>query len=155
MVLFPEELHIPKSLRKTINKGIYRVTTNQCFEAVMRGCAEPRRDTANTWISEAMIQAYCQLHRLGYAHSIEAWADGELAGGFYGIRLDRVFFGESMFARRADASKVAFVTGVQSLVKQGCRLIDCQVHTDHLDRFGGREIDRQQFMQNLTKLVNF
>ncbi len=153
MVLFPEELHIPRSLAKTLRREDYKVTCDKAFEGVIKACAAPRNDDSGTWITEEMIEAYCHLHEIGIAHSVEAWQGDELVGGFYGIQLDRAFFGESMFAKRPDASKVAFVKGVQLLQAQGCHIIDCQVTTDHLSRFGAREISRGQFSDLLIDCI--
>ncbi|BFM16212.1 leucyl/phenylalanyl-tRNA--protein transferase [Maricurvus nonylphenolicus] len=153
LILLPEELHIPRSLAKTLRKGIFRFSADTAFEEVIRACAEPRDDGMGTWITEDMIEAYCQLHQLGFAHSVETWLDGELVGGFYGIQLGQAFFGESMFARYSDASKAAFVIGVEHLESQGCRLIDCQITTEHLVRFGAKEIDRGQFRELLIDCI--
>lgn len=154
LVLFPQELKISRTLRQTVKKGLYRVTSNVAFEDVIRSCATiPRKGEKGTWITEEMINAYLRLHQAGYAHSIEAWDGGELAGGLYGIILGRAFFGESMFAKKSDASKVAFATYVTQLAEKGFELIDCQVATDHLKRFGAREIPRAEFMEHLKKAL--
>lgn len=155
LVLFPSELHVSRSLRQTLRKGIYRVTFDSAFERVIRACAERHENTkGDTWITNAMIEAYLRLHRAGYAHSVESWtADGELAGGLYGVSLGTVFFGESMFAKKSDASKVAFVTLVDRLCRQSCSVIDCQMTTHHLQRFGAREISRKDFLQLLHEGV--
>ncbi len=146
MVLFPERLKVSRSLDKLIRQGVYTVTLDQDFGGVIRACSEPRGPDGGTWITEDMIEAYTRLHELGHAHSIEAWFDGELAGGLYGVALGRVFFGESMFFRRRDASKVAFVQLVRQLRRWGFGLIDCQMSTEHLRRFGAAEIPRAAFM---------
>lgn len=153
LVLFPAELHVSRSLRQTIRKGLYRITFDSAFEQVIRVCAERHEDTkGTTWLTEEMIEAYVRLHRAGFAHSVESWTeDGELAGGVYGVGLGSVFFGESMFARRSDASKVAFVTLVERLKHDGCLMIDCQMTTRHLQRFGAREIPRERFLQLLQQ----
>jgi leucyl/phenylalanyl-tRNA---protein transferase len=154
LVLFPQELKVSRTLRQTVKKGLYRVTSNVAFEDVIRSCATiPRKGEKGTWITEEMINAYLRLHQAGYAHSIEAWDGGELAGGLYGIILGRAFFGESMFAKKSDASKVAFATYVTQLAEKGFELIDCQVATDHLKRFGAREIPRAEFMEHLKKAL--
>ncbi len=145
LVLFPEKLRASRSLRKTIRKAQYTITFDQAFPQVMQYCAAPRADDAGTWITEEMYQAYTQLHQQGLAHSVEAWFDNELVGGLYGVAIGRVFFGESMFHRKTDASKVAFYHLVLQLSDWGYQLIDCQVHTDHLTRLGAQEIDRQEF----------
>lgn len=149
MVLFPEHLAVSRSLHKVIRQGIYSVTLDQAFGAVIQACAEPRSADGGTWITEDMIEAYTQMHVLGHAHSVEAWYDGALVGGVYGVALGRVFFGESMFFRRKDASKVAFVHLVRQLCRWGFSLIDCQMKTDHLRRFGAVEIARAGFVGRL------
>lgn len=152
LVLYPEEIQISKSLKKTIAKGIFTVTLDSAFDAVIRGCAEARRkNNEGTWILGAMIDAYNQLHASGVAHSIEAWHKGELAGGLYGIALGGCFFGESMFSKISDASKVAFVTLVEHLRTRSFHMIDCQVTTDHLKRFGAREIPRSDFLSQIKQ----
>lgn len=153
LVLIPDELHVSRSLRQTIRKGLYRITFDSAFEQVIRGCAERHEDTKGaTWLTEEMIEAYVRLHRAGFAHSAESWTeDGELAGGVYGVALGSVFFGESMFARRSDASKAAFVALVKRLRNEGCSMIDCQMTTRHLQRFGAREIPRERFLQLLQQ----
>ena len=144
LVLFPENLKISRSLKKSLRKE-YEIRTDADFEQVMRKCAEPRKDDAGTWISEEMISAYCALHDMGIAHSIETWMEGELVGGLYGVALGHVFFGESMFSRRTDASKIAFVHLVMQLRRWGYRMIDCQVRTSHLVSLGAVEIPRSEF----------
>ncbi|MEK6726371.1 MAG: leucyl/phenylalanyl-tRNA--protein transferase [Deltaproteobacteria bacterium] len=150
LILIPEELKVSRSLRKVINKGIFKVTTDTSFEQVIRNCAEaPREGQGGTWITEEMIEAYIRLHKSGYAHSVESWYEGKLAGGLYGIVLGKVFFGESMFSKVSNASKVAFVTLVERLKEQGFCLIDCQVRTEHLLSLGAKEILRQRFLEML------
>ena len=144
-VLFPGELHVPASLRRTLRRRVYEVTADRCFEGVIEGCAAPRARADGTWIGAAMREAYVELHRRGYAHSIETWRDDELVGGLYGIAIGRVFFGESMFSRADDASKVALVHLVGQLRAWGFALIDCQQHTPHLARLGARCIARSRF----------
>lgn len=151
-VLFPEKLKVSRSLRKTINHHTYRVTFDTAFAQVIRSCAEtPRRGQDGTWISEEMQQAYIRLHELGYAHSAECWHGDELVGGLYGMRLGRIFFGESMFSRRSDASKVPFVHLVRKLQNDGVVLIDCQVTTEHLLSLGAEEIPRKRFIELLER----
>ncbi len=145
MVLFPSELHVARSLQKTLRRQTFSVTFDACFERVIRACAAPRTYANSTWITADMQAAYQQLHRMGVAHSVEVWRDGELVGGLYGVVLGRLFFGESMFSRCADASKVAFVTLVERLNACGFVLIDCQMYTEHLARFGARPIPRAEF----------
>ncbi|WP_028448536.1 leucyl/phenylalanyl-tRNA--protein transferase [Chitinibacter tainanensis] len=153
MVLYPAELHVHRSLDKVIRNKAYRVTFDTAFHAVMSACAEPRAGQPGTWISAEMLAAYTALHEAGFAHSIECWIDGELAGALYGMAIGKMFYGESMFARRPDASKIAFVHLVRWLDAQGYGLIDCQMYTDHLARFGAREIPRAQFMASLERLT--
>lgn len=149
LVLFPDKLYVSRSLRKTKNKNIFSITFDQAFGTVINACAEPRKDTAGTWISHEIKQAYMELHRLGLAHSAEAWFDGELVGGLYGIALGQVFFGESMFHTKTDASKVVFATLVEQLKCWHFQLIDCQVHTSHLESLGAEEIERTYFAELL------
>ncbi len=154
LVLFPDELQISRSLRQTIRKGVYSITFDKAFESVIRECsAIPRKHEDGTWITADMIDAYVRLHKAGYAHSVEAWDGEELAGGLYGVILGKAFFGESMFAKRSDASKVAFATLVGQLAEKGFELIDCQVTTEHLKRFGAREVTRSEFLRRLRKAV--
>jgi len=154
-VLFPEKLKVSRSLRKTINHNTYRVTFDTAFSQVIRACATtPRRGQAGTWITEEMQQAYIQLHLMGYAHSAESWSGDELVGGLYGLHLGQIFFGESMFSRQTDASKVAFVHQVRKLQEKGVMLIDCQVTTEHLLSLGAEEIPRDQFIRLLDRYAN-
>lgn len=149
-VLEPSGLVVSRSLRKAIRRAPYRVTLDTAFGQVIRACAEvPRRGQDGTWITRDMMRAYDELHALGYAHSVEAWRGDELVGGLYGVSLGAAFFGESMFARADDASKIAFVALVEQLDRWGIRLIDCQVHTDHLERFGAGEWPRDRFLAAL------
>lgn len=154
MVLFPTELKVTRSLRKTLRKHDFELRVDTAFREVMTACAEPR-DGQGTWITPAMIDAYCELHRLGLAHSVETWVEGRLAGGLYGISLGRMFYGESMFSRQTDASKIAFVHLVRQLQRWDFGLIDCQMKTAHLASLGAREIPRAEFSQKLAELVNF
>lgn len=154
LVLFPEELHVSASLARTMRRGSFRVSADTAFGQVIRGCARSRRSgQSGTWITEEMIEAYEELHRIGFAHSFEAWTGDVLAGGLYGVAIGGAFFGESMFSERADASKVAFARGVEFLGSSGIELIDCQVRTDHLVRLGAREIPRTHFLDLLDDLV--
>lgn len=147
LVLAPRELHVSRSLARTIRRGTYRVTADAAFERVIRRCsAKGRAGQRGTWITADMIEAYCELHRLGFAHSFEAWEGERLAGGLYGVSLGAVFFGESMFADARDASKVAFVRGVEWLASRGVGLVDCQVRTEHLVSLGARELPRAAFL---------
>lgn len=149
-VLFPARLHVSRRLRRTLNRGVFTVTRNRDFEAVVHGCAEPRAGSPGTWIVPAMIDAYIELHRLGYATSFECWAgDGRLVGGIYGVHLGRVFFGESMFSRATDASKVALTATVAA---RDIELIDCQLANPHLERMGAEEIPRPRFRALIARL---
>ena len=155
MVLFPAEFRMPRSLAKRLRRRDYEIRTDTAFETVMRACAAPRDGDAGTWITPDMVAAYCELHRLGHAHSVETWIDGELAGGLYGIALGRAFYGESMFTRAPDASKIALAHLVRQLTRWQFGMIDCQMNTAHLARFGAREIPRGEFYRRLTELVNY
>ena len=154
MVLYPSNFTLHRSLRKTLKHADYEIRVDTSFEAVMRACADPRPDQDGTWISDAVIDAYCDLHRAGFAHSVETWIDGELAGGLYGIALGRAFFGESMFMRRTDASKIAFTHLVVQLRRWGFELIDCQQQTRHLASIGAAPISREKFLVELDRLVH-
>ena len=154
-VLFPEKLHISRSLKKIIRKKVFTTSIDQAFEQVIFACAQsPRKDQDGTWITDDMQQAYIDLHRLGMAHSAECWLNGELVGGLYGIALGKVFFGESMFARQSNASKVAFVHLLDELKKDNYALIDCQVTTDHLLSLGAEEIPRELFLELIKQHTN-
>lgn len=154
MVLFPDELHVSRSLAKELHRNTFEITFDQAFDAVIEACAQPRSNEEGTWLIPEMIAAYRQLHRLGIAHSVEVWQGGELVGGLYGNALGSVFFGESMFAFRSNASKVAFVCLIRSLVQRGYRLIDCQVFTPHLESLGARLIPREEFLQLIGSSVD-
>ncbi|MFG1491196.1 leucyl/phenylalanyl-tRNA--protein transferase [Oceanospirillum sp. HFRX-1_2] len=149
MVILPENFKVRRSLKKTIRKQLYEITFDQAFDQVLDGCAASRNYTDETWITPEMRTAYLNLHHKGYAHSVEAWQDGELVGGLYGVAIGRIFCGESMFARATDASKVAFVHLVEQLKAWQFELIDCQVYTDHLASFGAEEIERARFLDYL------
>jgi leucyl/phenylalanyl-tRNA--protein transferase len=153
MVLFPNELKISRSLRKTLKKNHYQIRADCSFTQVMHACALPRKGQAGTWIHPEMIAAYTALHEMGLAHSIETWMDGVLVGGLYGVSLGQVFFGESMFSWVPDASKIAFVHLVKQLQYWEFGLIDCQVKTSHLESLGAREISRTLFCQKLDALL--
>lgn len=153
-VLFPAELHVSASLRRTLRRRVYTVSVDRCFARVIDSCAEPRRGASGTWIGSAMRTAYCELHRRGHAHSFETWRDGELVGGLYGIAIGRIFFGESMFSRADDASKVALVHLAEQLQAWKFALIDCQQDTPHLRRLGARSIARTRFRDILAANVD-
>ena len=151
LILYPDRLKISKSLKKIISKGDFVLTMDQAFQAVITACAESRTETnEGTWIVDEMITAYCQLHESGFAHSVETWLGDQLAGGLYGVSIGRCFFGESMFTRISNASKVAFVGLVKYLQKHNFNLIDCQVSTSHLINFGAHEIPRARFLDELA-----
>jgi leucyl/phenylalanyl-tRNA--protein transferase len=146
---------VPKSLEKNIRRAVYEVRLDTAFEAVIEGCAKSKRPgQRGTWITRDMRAAYVQLHRLGLAHSAEAWEGDTLVGGLYGVGLGEVFFGESMFARAPDASKVAFVTLTRQLIAWGVQLIDCQQETEHLKRFGAVSWPRARFVARVAELVH-
>ncbi|HKA41147.1 MAG TPA: leucyl/phenylalanyl-tRNA--protein transferase [Burkholderiales bacterium] len=155
MVLYPADLRIPRSLAKRLRRRNYEVRTDTAFKGVMQACAQPRADGAGTWITARMMVAYDALHHAGHAHSVETWIAGELAGGLYGVGFGRAFFGESMFTRTPDASKIALAHLVRQLGRWCYGLIDCQMATAHLARFGAREIPRTEFMRKLRELVNY
>jgi leucyl/phenylalanyl-tRNA--protein transferase len=153
-VLLPGQLHVAKSLEKVLRRRTFEIRVDTAFSEVLTACAEaPRPGQGGTWITSEMHAAYVELHRLGHAHSVEAWKDGMLVGGLYGVALGRVFFGESMFTRAPDASKVAFATIARALFDAGALLIDCQVETDHLARFGAADIPRRRFLHLLGPAV--
>ncbi|HVV85583.1 MAG TPA: leucyl/phenylalanyl-tRNA--protein transferase [Kofleriaceae bacterium] len=150
MVMTTRELIVNRSLRKAIRRRPYELRIDTAFDQVLHGCAEtPRPGQDGTWLVPEMITAYLELHRLGFAHSFEAWSGDVLAGGLYGVSLGHVFFGESMFARAPDASKIAFAASIAQLDAWEISLVDCQVHTDHLERFGAHEITRHEFIDRL------
>ena len=153
-VLFPDEFRVPRSMAKSLRKRRFEIRLDTAFDAVIRSCktaSRPRQP--GTWITRAMLRAYTELHLLGYAHSAEAWLDGQLVGGLYGVSLGGLFAGESMFATEDDASKIAFVWLVRQLQRWGVGLIDSQVHTAHLERFGARDIPRAEYLVLLEPLV--
>lgn len=153
IVLRPGELRVSRSLRKRLRRGEFRVTADCDFAGVIRACAEPRRYTDSTWITPKMIDAYRQLHDLGWAHSFEAWHGDSLAGGLYGIAIGGIFFGESMFARQSDASKVAFWHAARFLESRGVEIIDCQLPSAHLTRLGARTMPRPEFLSLLQRVT--
>ncbi|PKO30608.1 MAG: leucyl/phenylalanyl-tRNA--protein transferase [Betaproteobacteria bacterium HGW-Betaproteobacteria-7] len=154
MVLFPDEFRLSRSLRKTLRSGAFEVRFDSNFAGVIAGCSEtPRPGQDSTWITADMKEAYCRLHELGWAHSVETYAEGDLVGGLYGLLIGRMFYGESMFARRRDASKVAFAHLIGRLKADNVALIDCQMRTVHLASLGGREIPRAEFLTRLRALT--
>jgi leucyl/phenylalanyl-tRNA--protein transferase len=154
MVLVPAEFKLSRSLARVIRNGGFEVRMDTAFETAMRACAAPRAGQNGTWIQEDMIAAYRALHELGYAHSVETWRDGELVGGLYGVAIGRMFYGESMFSREANASKVALAHLARQLERRDFGLIDCQMNTPHLASLGAREIPRAEFVERLQELVN-
>lgn len=154
LVLLPDEFHVPKRLARSMRKQTFTVTADTAFSRVIADCAGFRgKNREQTWITPDMQKAYIRLHELGYAHSIECWQDSILAGGLYGIALDRVFFGESMFTRVQDASKTALHALVQYALRSDISLIDCQIRTEHLAGFGAREISREDFQNMLQRFI--
>jgi leucyl/phenylalanyl-tRNA---protein transferase len=153
-VMLPGELKVSKSMQTVLNNGKFRFTINRSFSGVIQQCKTAfRRTQEGTWISPAIQDAYTQLHKLGHAHSAEAWLNGELVGGLYGIRIGKVFFGESMFSKISNASKFAFIKYVQQLQKENVALIDCQVYTAHLESLGAKMIERKKFMVLLSEYL--
>ena len=153
-VLFPDELKVSKSMKMLFKKNTFTITFNTNFSAVIKACkATERKGQDGTWIKSEVEMAYTTLHNLGIAHSVEAWLNGQLVGGLYGIKIGKVFFGESMFSHISNASKYAFITYVQQLKTEGIVLIDCQVYTEHLESLGAKMIMRQQFIHLLQQLL--
>lgn len=154
-VLFPEKIIVSSSLRKRIRRGDYQVSCDTAFSRVVASCAHaPRKDQDGTWISQPILDAYQRLHDMGFAHSLEVWFEGQLVGGLYGVSIGRVFFGESMFSTRSDASKVALVYLARQLQQWGYGFIDCQVSNPHLLSLGAEEIDRREFSQRLQQSID-
>jgi leucyl/phenylalanyl-tRNA--protein transferase len=149
-----ESFHVPKSLRKVVRQQRFEVTVDQDFVGVIDGCAEPKEGRDDTWINPTIRRLYVELHRMGHAHSVECWREGKLVGGLYGVALGGAFFGESMFSREPDASKVALVHLV-AILRKGCfRLLDTQFVTDHLERFGAVEVSRDAYRERLNRAIN-
>ena len=152
-VLFPDELKVSKSMKQVLKRNTFQFKMNTAFEQVINNCRMVFREgQGGTWIGDDVVAAYTQLHKLGYAHSAEAWQDGELVGGLYGIWLGNAFFGESMFTHRSNASKFAFINMVELLQSRGVQLIDCQVYTEHLESLGAVMIDRNTFIKLINEL---
>ena len=150
-----ETFHVPRRLRRTVRQNRFEIRVDTAFDAVMRGCAEPNQDRPTTWINDKILKLYGELFRSGYCHSIEAWQDGTLVGGLYGVALGAAFFGESMFSRVADASKVALVHLVARLLAGGFKLCDTQFVTRHLAQFGAIEIPRSAYRRRLAAALRF
>ncbi len=154
LILEPSKVHVPKRLERILRQGAFRFTLDTAFEQVVAGCAQtPRRGACGTWIVPEMLAAYCRLHELGFAHSIEVWSGGTLVGGLYGVALGGAFFGESMFYIEPDASKAGFVTLIRALDRAGFILFDCQQTTAHMLRFGGFEVPRDEFLSRLEQAL--
>jgi leucyl/phenylalanyl-tRNA--protein transferase len=154
MVLVPDEFKVSRSLARVLRNMPYTVRTDTVFEQVMHSCAAPRDGHHGTWIHEDMIAAYCELHRLGYAHSVEVWMNGNLAGGLYGVCIGRMFYGESMFSNVSNASKIALAHLSKQFQRWEFPMIDCQMNTPHLASLGAREIPRSEFIARLQELVH-
>jgi len=153
-VLYPKDLKISKSMRKILEKGQFEFKVNSDFEQVIRSCQKiERKDQDGTWITNSMVEAYSNLHLSGYAFSAEAWLDGKLVGGLYGVLMGKVFFGESMFSHASNASKFAFIHWVKLLESKGIELIDCQMHTPHLESLGAAFVTRKKFMELLNQFI--
>lgn len=152
-ILFPDELKVSKSMKVLLKRDAFQFTVDKAFCQVIKACKKKEREgQSGTWITDDVESSYIQLHKEGYAHSAEVWLDHELVGGLYGVRLNNVFFGESMFSHASNASKYAFIKYVDQLKNEGIELIDCQVYTEHLESLGARMINRQHFMHVLTGL---
>jgi leucyl/phenylalanyl-tRNA--protein transferase len=152
-ILRPNKIHVSRSLRKQLRRGKHFVTIARAFARVLEGCAAPRAGDLGTWLSPAMLRGYAALHNAGLAHSVEVWMDGELAGGIYGVALGRAFFGESMFTRRTDASKIGIVILGEQLERWGFPLIDCQLETAHLMSLGAEHLPRRRFVAEIERLT--
>jgi leucyl/phenylalanyl-tRNA---protein transferase len=154
-VLFPEQLKVSKSMQQLLKKNAFQFTINKAFSEVINNCKTiSRNDQESTWITEDVKNAYTELHKAGHAHSAEVWLDNELVGGLYGVRLGKVFFGESMFSKVSNASKYAFIKYVYALTLEDVKLIDCQVYTEHLESLGATMIDREKFVQLLNEYID-
>ncbi|WP_298392928.1 leucyl/phenylalanyl-tRNA--protein transferase [uncultured Azonexus sp.] len=154
MVMFPENFRLSRSLRRLLRSDTLTISADRDFPAVIAACAATRRRGQDgTWISDEMMEAYTRLHELGWAHSVEVWEEGELVGGLYGLAIGRMFYGESMFSRRDNASKFAFAYLIRLLRERGFGMIDCQMHTDHLASLGAAEIPRSEFLQRMQTLI--
>lgn len=152
-IIYPKDIRISHSMKKLLKKNLYRVSFDTCFRDVISSCANVRKESG-TWITDNMIEAYCKLHELGFAHSVETWYEGNLVGGLYGISIGKCFFGESMFSVMNNASKVAFVTLCNKLEERGFSIIDCQVYTKHLESLGAVKISREEFLDIIEKKVS-
>lgn len=151
MVIFPDEIHISRSLKRVLNRNLFSITFDRCFDSIIESCGQPRKYQRGTWITVEMVAAYKRLHELGYAHSLEVWKDDVIVGGLYGVALGACFFAESMFHRISNASKFGLVRFVQILSKLNFKLVDCQIPSSHLKTMGAREISRSEFLDLLGK----
>lgn len=152
-VLYPEDIRISNSMKKLLKKNLYRISFDTCFRDVISNCANTRKESG-TWITNDMIEAYCKLHELGFAHSVEAWHESKLVGGLYGISIGKCFFGESMFSIMDNASKAAFITLCKKLEERGFAMIDCQVYSKHLESLGAVNISREKFLELIEKEIS-
>lgn len=153
-VLYPEKIKVSKSMKQLFKKQFFRVSFDTCFEEVITNCAKIKREgQSGTWITDEMRASYCELHKMGYAHSVEVWQDGNLVGGLYGVALGRIFFGESMFSKVSNASKYGFITLTHLLQEKDFKLIDCQVYTEHLESLGAEFIERWHFIEELEQAI--
>jgi leucyl/phenylalanyl-tRNA--protein transferase len=152
-ILYPKDIKISHSMKKLLNKNVYKISFDTCFREVISNCANVRKETG-TWITDGMIESYCKLHDLGHAHSVEAWYEEKLVGGLYGIGIGKCFFGESMFSTKSNASKAAFITLCKKLEEQGYIVVDCQVYTEHLESLGAVNISRKKFLELLEEGIS-
>lgn len=150
-ILYPNDIVISHSMKKILKKQTFNVTFDKCFRDVITNCGKLREDKEGTWITQDMVEAYCKLHDLGYAHSVEAWYEEKLVGGLYGIAIGKCFFGESMFSTMSNASKAAFITLTQKLIENDFLVIDCQVYTKHLESLGAVNVPREEFLKLIEK----
>lgn len=153
-ILYPNDIVISHSMKKILKKQTFNVTFDKCFRDVITNCGKLREDKEGTWITQDMVEAYCKLHDLGYAHSVEAWYEEKLVGGLYGIAIGKCFFGESMFSTMSNASKAAFITLTQKLIENHFLVIDCQVYTKHLESLGAVNIPREEFLKLIEKGIH-
>jgi leucyl/phenylalanyl-tRNA--protein transferase len=152
-ILYPKDIKISHSMKKLLKKNTYKISFDTCFREVISNCSNLRKESG-TWITNDMIEAYCKLHELGYAHSVEAWYEDKLVGGLYGISIGKCFFGESMFSTMSNASKAAFITLCKKLEEQGYTMVDCQVYTEHLESLGAVNISREKFLEFIEEGIS-
>ncbi|MGI9281285.1 MAG: leucyl/phenylalanyl-tRNA--protein transferase [Endozoicomonas sp.] len=149
MVLYPDQLHISRSMNRFLKKHPYRVSFDEAFNEVMTACSSPRANQEGTWIIDEMKEAYSELHQQGFAHSVEVWSENKLMGGLYGVAIDKIFFGESMFSFATNTSKLAMISLCKELLRRNFRLVDCQIHSPHLESLGAKMISRDAFLKAL------